>query len=552
MGKSKAKVGKATKYSLKPKDDAEKIEQIQQILKSSSPTNSVWEPTDEEIEILQTHVSDGGTADDEVKQLESKLNSIYDVIPPVLHHCWSRNFSKKYEDVSARVQSLYGRRYDALQRQHTVSQSLLQLRYPQLHQYAVGEGLHKGIEFDSIRSRLSQDVTNTAGKNWLQKMHGLLTNTIGRNKAAVDWGSDGDLVTPPPSDSDDGSVVEIDVHRAGKGEVKSDNVETPSDKTVSSSTMAIALGGSGKRSSSSLSSSSSPSPYASAAKRSKSDSGNDDGMMADADIDAIIRKLGDTDRHVNVSQDKVNNIFACIRRSNVMLSDEYNALHDKVVKALSSVSDLQDQRVRTEKSKEDFLASHSRSVRAYYDTYVDSRKLLYSFVFWNSEYGNGAQRSSEERRAAIRRYYDGTHPYCPNGVQPLEPNVTIEGTLLLTKEDTETRMRQLVAEFFDHPQAGGVDGVSLLRLPSRIQSQIEGSGHWPIDGLGECDLPNDLVDAITKANAAIDQLHDVSADLDNQYQFLLNGVTTPDTNDVTTPDGVGTAGTDGVGEDEVE
>ena len=52
-----------------------------------------------------------------------------------------------------------------------------------------------------------------------------------------------------------------------------------------------------------------------------------------------------------------------------------------------------------------------------------------------------------------------------------------------------------------------------------------------------------------KANAAIDQLHDVSADLDNQYQFLLNGVTTPDVNnDVTTPDGVGTAGTDRAGE----
>ena len=101
-------------------------------------------------------------------------------------------------------------------------------------------------------------------------------------------------------------------------------------------------------------------------------------------------------------------------------------------------------------------------------------------------------------------------------------------------------MRQLVAELFDHPQAGGVDGVSLLRLPSRIQSQIEGNGQWPIDGLGECDFPNDLVDAITKANAGIDQLHDVSADLDDQYQFLLN--------DVATPDSMGTAGNDEAGE----
>ena len=111
MAKSKAKAGAATKHSLKAKDDTEKLRQIQQILESPFPTNSVWEPTDEEMEHLQIHVSDGGERDEHIIQLENKLNPIYDIVPHVLHHCWSLNFSKKNEDVSVTIQSKYGERY---------------------------------------------------------------------------------------------------------------------------------------------------------------------------------------------------------------------------------------------------------------------------------------------------------------------------------------------------------------------------------------------------------------------------------------------------------
>ena len=550
MGKSKAKAVAATKYSLKPKDDAEKVEQIQRILESSSPTNSVWEPTDEEIEILQTHVSDGGTVDDEVKQLESKLNSIYDVIPPVLHHCWSRNFSKKYEDVSAKVQSLYERRYDALQRQHTVSQSLLQLRYPQLHQYAVSEGWHKGIEFESVRSRLSQDITNTTGKNWLQKMHGLLTNTIGRSKAAVDWGSDGDLVTPTPSDSEDGSVVEIDVHRAGKGEVKSDNDETPSDKTVSSGTVAITLGGSEKRSSSSLSSSSTPSPYASAAKRSKNTSSNDNGKMTDADIEAISKELEDVHNSIKGRRDNVNKIFSCMTRSTALLTMECNAFAGHVDTARRSIVDLKNQRAYAEDSRVQYVRTHSRAYRAIYESYLKTRKLLYSIAFWNMN-GGFAGKSVEERRTAIKQYYNGTHPFCTSvcgHLQPADPNATIKGSLLLTQEETDECTANLLAELHGPPDPNGVEGVSLLRLPLRVQNQITSDGSWPSDGIGDNNFPSELINVIRQTNAGMDTAYSVPTVLDEHYQFLLDDVTTHDTSDVATPDGA--TGTKGAGGDE--
>ena len=217
MGKRNTKAAVATSHSLKPKDDAGKVEQIKQLIDAPFPTDSVWKPTDYEMERLQLHVSDSGERDEHVIELENKLNPIYDIVPHVLHHCWSLNFSKKNEDVSVTIQSKYGERYTALRRQHDVSQNLLRIRYPRLHQYAESQGWNKGIEFNSIRSRLSQDVANTTGKNWLEKMHALFVNNVARSKANnVKFGDDGDIIELPNDsdgsvdDDDDDEVVEVD------------------------------------------------------------------------------------------------------------------------------------------------------------------------------------------------------------------------------------------------------------------------------------------------------------------------------------------------------
>ena len=67
-----------------------------------------------------------------------------------------------------------------------------------------------------MRSRLSQDVTNTAGKNWLEKMHALFVNNVARSKANnVKLGDDGDIIELPNDsdgsvDDDDNEVVEVD------------------------------------------------------------------------------------------------------------------------------------------------------------------------------------------------------------------------------------------------------------------------------------------------------------------------------------------------------
>ena len=250
MGKRNTKAAAATSHSLKPKDEARKVEQIKQLIDAPFPTDSVWEPTDDEMERLQLHVSDSGERDQHVIELESKLNPIYDMVPHVLHHCWSHNFSMKNEDVSATTQSKYEERYNALQRQHDVSQDLLRIRYPRLHQYAESQGWNKGIEFNAMRSRLSQDVTNTTGKNWLEKMHALFVNNIARSKANnVKLGDDGDIIELPNDavdDDYDDEVVELDgsnlpkLPRRGKKEVGSDNVESYYASESASTSKAVA------------------------------------------------------------------------------------------------------------------------------------------------------------------------------------------------------------------------------------------------------------------------------------------------------------------------
>ena len=60
MGRRNTKTTAATSQSLKPKDDAWKVEQIKQLVEAPFPTDSVWEPTEDEIERLQLHVSDSG------------------------------------------------------------------------------------------------------------------------------------------------------------------------------------------------------------------------------------------------------------------------------------------------------------------------------------------------------------------------------------------------------------------------------------------------------------------------------------------------------------
>ena len=69
MGKRNTKATAATSHSLKPKDDAGKVEQIKQLIDAPFPTDSVWKPTDEEMDRLQINDSDGRERDENNKQL---------------------------------------------------------------------------------------------------------------------------------------------------------------------------------------------------------------------------------------------------------------------------------------------------------------------------------------------------------------------------------------------------------------------------------------------------------------------------------------------------
>ena len=556
MGKRNTKAAAATSHSLKPKDEARKVEQIKQLIDAPFPTDSVWEPTDDEMERLQLHVSDSGERDQHVIELESKLNPIYDVVPHVLHHCWSQNFSMKNEDVSATTQSKYGERYNALQRQHDVSQDLLRIRYPRLHQYAESQGWNKGIEFNAMRSRLSQDVTNTTGKNWLEKMHALFVDKIARSKANnVKLGDDGDIIELPNDavdDDYDDEVVELDgsnlpkLPRRGKKEVGSDNVESyyasesaSTSKAATSKTVSSMTDDGRKRSSTS-----SASPHATAAKRPKCGTGSDDVTTSNADIDAIAKELDDIQSSIRGERDNVNKIFSCMTRSTGLLKLECNALVGHVDEAHRSVIDLKDHRALAEDNRKEYIRTHARSYRAIYESYLQARRILYSVMFWNVS-GGFARKGREERRNAVMQYYGGTHPFCTSvrgHLQPSDPTATVLESLLLTKEETDRHMTNLLAELHASPHTDGVEGISLLRLPSRVQAQISSVGSWPSDGIGGRDFPSDLVDVVNQTNASMDVAYGVASILDDHYKFLLD--------DAATPDGVETPGTDEEGKDE--
>ena len=549
MGRRNTKTTAATSQSLKPKDDAWKVEQIKQLVEAPFPTDSVWEPTEDEIERLQLHVSDSGERDQHIIELESKLDPIYDMVPHVLHHCWSHNFFNKNEEVSATTQSKYEERYNALQKQHDVSQDLLRIRYPRLYQYAESQGWNKGIEFNAMRQRLSQDVTNTAGKNWLEKMHALLVNNVARSKANnVKLGDNGDIIELPNDavdDDIDDEVVELDgsklpkLPRRGKKEVESDNVGTPSEsasasKAVASKTVSSMTDDGKKRSSTS-----SASPYAAVAKRPKRGTSSDDVTVSNADIDAIAKELDDVQSSIRGKQDNVDKILSCMARSTTLLELECNAFAGHVDEAHRSVIDLKDQRALAEDNRKEYIRTHARSYRAIYESYLKTRRMLYSVMFWNVS-GGFARKGREERRNAVMQYYSGTHPFCTSvrgHLQPSDPTGTVLESLLLTREETNRHMTDLLAELHAPPHTNGVEGISLLRLPSRVQAQIDSVGSWPSDGIGDRDFPSDLVDVVNKTNASMDMAYDVASILDDHYKFLLDDAATPH-------DGVETPGSD--------
>ena len=190
-------------------------------------------------------------------------------------------------------------------------------------------------------------------------------------------------------DDDDDEVVEVDcgnllnLPRRSKGEVGSDNVETPSESTstskaVTSKTVSSMTDDGRKRSSTS-----SASPYAAAAKRPKCGTSSDDVTMSNADIDAIAKELDGVQNSIRGKRDNVNKIFSCMTRSTTLLKLECNALVGNVDEAHRSVIDLKDHRALAEDNRKEYIRTHARSYRAIYESYLKTRRMLYSVMFWN-------------------------------------------------------------------------------------------------------------------------------------------------------------------------
>ena len=71
--------------------------------------------------------------------------------------------------------------------------------------------------------------------------------------------------------------------------------------------------------------------------------------------------------------------------------------------------------------------------------------------------------------------------------------------------------------------------MSLLQLPLDLQERIASKGEWPDDGLASTvslhgDLPRLVADARDKAS----RFHNVKQIIEDEYQFLLDDVTTTD------------------------
>ena len=502
MVKRRKQVVSSSRETDKANYHQEKVDTVNAILASmENDTQTFWKPTYEEMELIG--LGDDGddspaVSEETLDELEEQLSRIYHVVPHAICYAYSNAFANSNPKLAKKVREVFGDRYETLELQHSVAYRLLRLRYPVLYRVAEHNKFLKSLEWNQMRTRLTQAEQNTDDKTWLDRMYELLNNKVIKElKGRYRKNEDGDLEL---SNDDD----ELDYGETGDEEEDDDGLIIAGSKTPSKKEVADpkTTGGKAPRK---RAPESELTPFSVAKKPKHDQIGDNDTKNGDENDDltdsALLRKIEElTSRQCSSSdrRSQIKLLIGAVTDALASIDNQCDSLQGYTDSAVSSMVSLKQHRIKAENGKKKFHDDFRQVYRALHREYMRVRKLLYSHAWWVCGF---AKSASTERLAALELYYDQTHPFChvdgreglPSIITPVHPSMTIADTALLSKEETQKQMEDL----YHLADANDITGMSLLQMSPEVQSHITDIGQWPENGIGGTSvLSPELVDEI--------------------------------------------------------
>ena len=490
--KEMVKRSKAGSSSKRETDKAnyhqEKVDTVNAILASmENDTQTFWKPTFEEMEQIGLGGDDDdcpAVSEETLDELEEQLSMIYHVMPHAICYAHSNAFANSNADLAKKVREVFGDRYETLRMQHGVAYRLLRLRYPVLYRVAEHNKFLKSLEWNQMRTRLTQAEQNTDDKTWLDRMYELLNNKVIKElKGRYRKNEDGDLELS--NEDDESDYGETD---------SSENDDTPivtGSKTPSKKEVADPKTTGGKAPRKRVPESE-LTPF-SAAKKPKHDqigdndtkNGDENGDLTDSALLTKIEELTSRQCSSSDRRSQIKLLIGAIANALASIDNQCDSLQGYTDSAVSSMVSLNEHRIKAENGKKKFHDDFRQVYRALHREYMRVRKLLYSHAWWVCGF---AESASTERLAALEFYYDQTHPFCyvdgkedlPSIITPVQPSTTIADTALLSKEETDKQMNAL----YHLSDGDDITGMSLLQMSPEVQSHITDIGQWPENGIG--------------------------------------------------------------------
>ena len=176
----------------------EKVDTVNAILASmENDTQTFWKPTYEEMKqigLVDDDDDSPAVSEETLDELEEQLSRIYHVVPHAICYAHSNAFANSNPVLAQKVREVFGDRYETLRMQHGVAYRLLRLKYPVLYRVAEHNKFLKSLEWNQMRTRLTQAEQNTDDKTWLDRMYELLNNKVIKElKGRYRKNEDGDL-----------------------------------------------------------------------------------------------------------------------------------------------------------------------------------------------------------------------------------------------------------------------------------------------------------------------------------------------------------------------
>ena len=472
----------------KAKYHQEKVDMVKAILASmENDTQTFWKPTFEEMEQIGLGGDDDdcpAVSEETLDELEEQLSRIYHVVPHAICYAHSNAFLNSNPDLAKKVREVFGDRYETLRMQHSVAYRLLRLRYPVLYRVAEHNKFLKSLEWNQMRTRLTQSEQNTDDKTWLDRMYELLNNKVIKElKGRYRKNEDGDLELSNEED-------EFDYGETDSSEdddtVTVTGSKTPSKKEV---TDPKTTGGKAPRK---RVPESELTPF-SAAKKPKHDqigdndtkNGDEIGDLTDSALLSKIEELTSRQCSSSDRRSQIKLLIGAVTDALAAIDNQCDSLQGYTDSAVSSMVSLNEHRIKAENGKKKFHDDFRQVYRALHREYMRVRKLLYSHAWWVCGFHKSA---NTKRLAALELYYDQTHPFChvdgreglPSIITPVQPSTTIADTALLSKEETDKQMNAL----YHLSDGDDITGMSLLQMSPEVQSHITDIGQWPENGIG--------------------------------------------------------------------